>query len=74
MWYDREYVACHIGEIGVLCVRFFLLAPAIGYVRYPNCTTNLHWAGVVLIEIWINLSPVLWRFRRRIQIEPSGGQ
>jgi len=32
MWYDREYVACHIGEIGALRTRFLLLAPPDGYV------------------------------------------
>jgi len=74
MWYDREYVARHIGEIGVLWVRFLLLAPPIGYVRYPTCTANLHSIGVVIIEIWMNVSPVLWCFRRRIQIEPGSGQ
>jgi len=30
MWYDTEYVAHHIWEIGVLCVRFLLLTPPVG--------------------------------------------
>jgi len=33
MWYNREYVASHIGEIGVLWVRFLLLPPSVGYIR-----------------------------------------
>jgi len=74
MWYDRDYVASHVGTIGVLLVRFLLLAPPISDVRYPKCTPNLHWVGVVIIAILINLSPVLRCFRQRIQIEPSGGQ
>jgi len=32
VWYDTYYVACHIGEIGVLGVRFFFLASPVGYV------------------------------------------
>ena len=74
IWSDGKWVVRHIGEIGVFWVRFFLLVPPIGYVRYPKCTTHLHWVGVVIIEIWINLSPVPWCFRRRIRIEPGGGQ
>ena len=74
MWYDREYAVRHIGQIGVLWVNFFLLWPPIGYVRYSICTANLQWVSVAIIEIWINLSPVRWCFRRRIQMEPSGGQ
>jgi hypothetical protein len=42
MGYDREYVTGHIGEIGLLSVRFLLLAPPLGYVQYPKCTANLH--------------------------------
>jgi len=74
MWYDRDYVACRIGEIGVLSVRFLMLARPIGYVRYPKCTANLHWVRVVIIEIWIDLSPVVWCFRRRMQIGPGGSR
>jgi len=74
MWYDREYVTCHMGEIGVLWVRFLLLGPPVCYVRNPKCTANLYWFGLLIIEIWINLSPVLWCFRQRIQIEPCRGQ
>ena len=33
MWYDREYVAHHIGEIRVLWVHFPLLTSPVGYVR-----------------------------------------
>jgi len=51
MWYDREYVARHIGEIGVLAVGFLLLSPSIGYVWYPKSTPNHQWVGVVIIEI-----------------------
>jgi len=74
MRYAGEYVARHIGEISVFLVRFFLLSPPISYVRYPKCTANLYWVRVVIIEIWIDLSPVLCCFRRRIQIEPGGSQ
>jgi len=73
MWYDREYVTSHIGEIGVFCVRFLPLSPTIGYVWYPKCTANLHWVRVVIIEICINLCSVLWCFRRRMQIGPGCG-
>jgi len=72
MWYDREYAACHIGDIGVLWVRFILLPPPAGYVWDATCTANLHWVGVVVIQIWINWPPVLWILRRWIQIEPGG--
>jgi len=72
--YDREFVVPHIGQISILWVRVLLLGPPIGYVRYPQCTANLQWVGVVIIEIWINLSAVLWCFRRQIQINPGGGQ
>jgi len=74
MWYDREYVVQHIREIDVHWVHSSLFAPPIGYGRYPKCSTNLHWVGVVIIEIWIDLAHDLWRFRRRIQIEPGGIQ
>jgi len=74
MKYDREYVARNIGEISVLWVRFLLLVPPIGYVRLPKCTANIHWVRVVIIEIWIDLSPVLCCVRRRIHIEPGSGQ
>jgi len=74
MRYDWEYVVCHIGEIGVLRVRFLLLSPLARDIRDPKCTANLYWVGVVIIEIRINLPPVLWWFRRRIQIERGGCQ
>jgi len=51
------------------CWRHF-----VGYVRYPKCTAKLHWVRVVIIEIWINLPPVPWCFRRRILIETGGSQ
>jgi len=31
--YDKEYVACHIGVIGALCVHFFLLETKVGDIR-----------------------------------------
>jgi len=55
-------------------MRFLFLVPPIGYVQYPKCTANLHLVGVVIIQIWITLSPVLWCFGQRIRIEPGGGQ
>jgi hypothetical protein len=58
MWSDSEYVVCYIGGIGVLWGCFLLMAPPIGYVRYPKCTACHHWVGVVINEIWINLSQV----------------
>ena len=33
MWYDREDVLRHIGDIGVLWVSFLLLTPPVGYER-----------------------------------------
>jgi hypothetical protein len=74
MWYDREYLACHIGEISVHWVRFVMLTPAVGYIQYPKCTANIHWVVVVVIEIWIYLPPGLWYFRWWIYIEPGDGQ
>jgi len=74
IWYDTDYVACHIGMISVHWVRFVLLAPPVGYVQFPTATANFYWVGVVVIEIWMNLHPVLKRFRLRIQIEPGGSQ
>ena len=74
MWYDGKYVPRHIGEISILWVRFILLAPPVSNVQWPRCTANLHWVGVVIIEIRINLPPVLWRFRRWIQIELDSRQ
>ena len=74
MWNDREYVARHIWEISVLWVGFLLPPPPPGYVRYPECIGNLHWIGVEIIEIWINLDPVLWWCKQWIQIEPGGSQ
>jgi len=65
-YYDVEYALCHTGEISVLWVRFLLLRPPVSYVRYPKCTANLHLVGVVTIEIWIDLPPVLCYFRWRI--------
>jgi hypothetical protein len=59
MWYDRKCVVYHIGQIGVLGVRFLLLRPPVGYVWYPKCATNPHWVGVVIIKIWIYLPRVL---------------
>jgi hypothetical protein len=74
MWYDREHALWHIGEIGILSVRFLLLSPPVSYVWYPKCTTQLHCVGLVIIEIWIDLPPVLWGFRLRLQLEPGGGK
>jgi len=74
MWDDRDNIACHIGQIGILYVRFPLLAPPVGDIQYPKCITNLHWIRAVIIEIWINLPPVLWWFRQWIQIGPGAGQ
>jgi hypothetical protein len=55
-------------------VRFLLLTPPVGYVQYPKCTAKLYWIGVVIIEIWIDLPPVVSCFRQQIQIEPGSGQ
>jgi hypothetical protein len=70
----REYVVCPIGEMGVLSMRVIRLSPPVGSVWYPKCSANLQWVRVVIIEIWIDLPPVIWCFRRQIQIEPDGGQ
>jgi hypothetical protein len=74
MWHDREYVPCHIREIGIHCGRFLLLTPPVGYVRDPKWTANLHWIGVVIVGVWIKLPPALWCFRWRIQIGTGGGE
>jgi len=71
MWHDREYVACLIREISVLWVRWLFLKPPGGNIQYPQCTTDLHGVGVVIIKARINLPPVLRWFRWWIQIEPS---
>jgi hypothetical protein len=60
MSYGREYVAYHIQEISELWVRRLLLAPPVSYVPYPKCTATLHWVRVVIIEIGLNLRPVVW--------------
>jgi hypothetical protein len=74
MWYYRQYVGRHSGEIGVLSVSLLLLSPPVSYVWYPKCTANLRWVGVVIIESEINFPPVLGWFRRLIEIEPRHGQ
>ena len=74
MRYDWEYVACHIGEIGILSVHVLWLSPACCDIRDPKCTPKLHRVGVAIIGIRIDLSPVLWWFRRGIQIQPGGGR
>jgi len=74
MWYDKEYVACHIGQISVHSVRLLLVAPPVSYIQYPKCIATLHWGGVAIIVIWINLHPVLCCFRQWNQMEPGGSQ
>jgi len=74
IWYNGEYVVFHIGEMSVHWVCFLLLAPPGGDVSDPRGTANLHWVGVVILEIWINLPPVLWCFRWCIQIEPGDSE
>jgi len=61
-------------ERSVYIECFVLLAPPVGDIQYPECTANLDWVGVEIIEIWINLPPVLWWFRRWIQVEHGSGQ
>jgi len=68
MWYDRKYVTCHIGQISVLWVYFLCLLPPVSNIGQPICTANLNGVGVVVIMIWINLPPILWRFMWWIQI------
>jgi len=74
MWYDREYIPWHIGEIGVLPVCFILLMPPVGDIRWPKWTTNYHRVGVGINKIRIIWLPVLWSFRLWIQMVPSGSQ
>jgi len=74
MSYDSESVARHNAEIAELWMNFPLLMPPVGYVRYPKCTANLHWVGVVNIDIWIIILPVLRWFRWRIEMELDGSQ
>jgi len=74
MWHAREYVTCHIREIGVLWVHFLLLSLPVCDIRYPNCPSNLLWVRVVIMKIRINNHTVLLWFRRWIQKEPCGGE
>ena len=74
MWYDSEYDAHHIRVISVRRVHCLSLVPPVGYVRYTKCAAKLHWVEVIIIEIWINLPPVLRCFMRWSQMEPGGGQ
>jgi len=74
MWYDRENDLCHIGDIGVLWVQFLQLSPPVSHVWYSQCTANLHWVTVVIIEIRITLPSVVWCFRQWIQIQPGSGE
>jgi len=60
MSYGRDYFVYHIQEIGVLWVRRLLLAPPVSYVQFPKCTATLHWVRVVIIEICLNVRPVVW--------------
>ena len=46
----------------------------VGNIGQPKYTTNLNGIGLVVITIWTNLPPVVWRYRRSIQIEPCGYQ
>jgi hypothetical protein len=59
MAYERKYVDCHTAKIGILWVCFLLLVAAVGYVRYLKYTAHLQSVRVVIIDIWINLPPVL---------------
>ena len=70
-----EYMACATLERSgyFLCISSCWRHQC-SYVQYPKCTANPHWVAVVIIEIWINLPPVLWCFRWWIQIEPGGSQ
>jgi len=72
IWYDREYISCHIGKIGVLWVHFLLWAPQVGHMQLPKCTVNICWVGVVIINIPINLPLALLQFRQWIRIERCG--
>jgi len=69
-WYDREYVACHIWEIGLLWVCFHLLTLPVGDIQYAKCTANLHRVRVVIIMIRITFPRVLYEYRQRMQLEP----
>jgi len=74
MCYDRKYIVCHIGAICILWVHFLFPLTPVCYIQYPKSTANLHWVGVEIIGIWINLPPVLWCLKQRIEIEPGGSQ
>jgi len=67
----REYIVCHIKEIGVLWVHFLLSAPPVPNIQYSKYTSNVHRICVVIITVWINLPPVLWWFRQWIQVVGS---
>jgi len=74
MWYDREYVRCHIWVISILWVCFLSLAPPVCDICYPKRTADHHRVRVVIIQIWINLAPDLWWFRRGIGMDLCGYQ
>jgi len=73
-WYNREHDTGHNGKIGVPWVLFVLLTPPVGYIRQPECTPNLYWVGVVIIDILITLCPVVQCLSQRMYIEPGGSQ
>ena len=60
MWYNWEYDARHIREIGVLWEYFLGLQPPVGDIWQPKSSVILHGVGMVISNIWIYLPPVLW--------------
>jgi hypothetical protein len=55
IWHYSEYVVCHIGEICVLWVHCLLLASPVGYVQDSKKAAKVHWAGAIIIVIWIGV-------------------
>jgi len=72
IWYNREYIVCHIREIDVLYAHVFWLPQQFSDNGYRKCSAILHRAGVVIIKIRIKLLPVLWIFKWWIQMQPCG--
>jgi hypothetical protein len=59
MWYISQDVARQIAKTDRRSVCFFLLVPPVSDIHEPQCTANFHLVDVILINIWINMPPVL---------------
>jgi hypothetical protein len=60
MWYDWDYIVCHIREIGVLEVNFFMLALLVGDILYAERMSNVHVVRGVTFLNQMNLPQDVW--------------